>query len=130
MATGNHQSIAVEKAEVSSSSRQAAETQPDPRQIQPPSKTTISSTGAGTPFLNGSTYKVDAEKSAIESELQISPLAFIGYSHTSTKVPKRRHSSPDSNLQLGCQLVQARLLLHNRVPSELKPSEILGNKAA
>lgn len=96
MATEKHRPIEGEKAEVpnTNSPDQATRTQADPRQIQPPSKTTISSTEAGTPLLSDSAYIVDSEKSDTESELQVILLTFNGFSHSPTKVPKRRPSSP------------------------------------
>ena len=104
MTTEKHGPIEVEKAKVPSSPGQATRDKAD-------STTPNKSTGADSPFLIDSTYKIDAESSNVESEPQKPFFTYYGCSQTPIKVPKKGPSSPALSLQQDCQFVRARSLM-------------------
>ena len=106
MATEKYEPTEVEKAEISTSQGQAMPEQAVPRQSQPPATNPNKPTDASSPLRFDSTYKYDAEGSPNEGELQDSSLCYSCL-HILIKVPRKRPSSPASNLLSDCQFFQA-----------------------
>ena len=119
MATGKHEPVEVEKAEVPSSPGQAT---PNLRQNQPPSITPDGDTEPGSPPISDAAYKIDEKSSNTESELR----ALLHMSSLLTHYnqgPEKEAFITRLRLAVGLSVRPSDMTIHHRIPSIKKPRE-------